>query len=883
MFWKRGQGGILLTEKPLSADKSTSSSSNLAAFFRLKSRKSSSIRLVLLALLIAVSTWLYFISVTFQLDLIKTGQDNLFEELKLANYNPLFGDYLRDLLPSPHKNFNVSDYFIHSENYEPLLQKYGLATLLSELSFQERCDLYFSELYNNEPNWKLNPNLDFNNDVEQIKSFTVFRMDHVIYDSRELGIDPSELHFSEEKEEEIRQKYRKRLQKTRQDEQSLHSHLTHFKVFNKCYLTSNQPRVRKQVKKFEKVQKEALRSIDLEASPQIAEIMHSAPKQNFSSCSDLEKRVYPWLTGKLPKYIRWDGSIFDGEIPKMCKFIGGDCTSPPSEPIVKSSLTGNTACFLNVMRQQLNGKGIALTIDNRHVEITIRLIRLLRFYGNTLPIQIVYIKGVSEESRHQLIKAARSPFTDSHGNKLVEQELWFVDVSQAIYSKYYKKFSKFGNKILATLFNSFEELMLIDSDTVMFQPPKYFFNLDQYKEFGAFFYRDRSAEFRGKSDAMFFRKMMPSLLDTAIFDIPQVTNYTLDRELFNGLTHYTESGLVMINRNRHFLQALTMAQISFMAPVQKRVYGDKELFFLSLTIYGEESYDFNKHFAASIGVVTPVEERLEEVKQDIKNSNRNYVKNSFESKEICSNHPAHISDADNHTLLWINSGFKHCGQSALVNYNYEFKHKNRYSKYDTLEKFKNLFNLKLEIKEAIIPPFDVELGLEAHNDDFEPSQSWNKLQHSCTGYTWCAYSLIGGDFNDFHDKKTKNNFQLGIYVQFTDHEIRRFNELGDIWMSDFDFRSERKINLDKIKKITDKILSWGLLFFTIYAAYQIVTKTYLNWRLITRYVIQVGAFALDLAKWGIAKLHLYYFLDTLLDKTISFLVFLRSKVPQEKD
>ncbi|CAH2352361.1 putative alpha-1,3-mannosyltransferase Mnn14p [[Candida] railenensis] len=872
MFWKKRQGGILLTQSHFSADKSPNSSSNLATFFRLKSRKFSSIRYALLALLIIISTWLYSISETFQLDLIKTGQDTLFEELKLANYNTLFIEYLKSLLPSPHKNFK-SDYFIHSENYDSLLQKYGLATMLSELSFQERCDLYFSELYRNEPNWKLNPNIKLKYSYKQLKSFTDFRMENVMYASRKLGIEPSELHLSEEKEEEIRQRYSKRLEKAKQDEQSLHSHLTHLKVFNKCYLTSNQPRVRKEVKEFEKVQKDALRSIELKSSPQIAKIVHSAPKYKFSSCSDLERRVYPWLTGKLPKYIRWDGRIFNGEIPKMCKFIGEDCSSPPYEPIVESSLTGNTACFLNEMRQQLNGKGIALTIEDRHVEITIRLIRLLRFYGNTLPIQIVYIKGVSEESRNQLIKAARSPFTDSHGNKLVEQELWFVDVSQVMYSRYYKKFSRFGNKILATLFNSFEELMLIDSDTVLFQSPEYFFNLDQYKKFGAFFYRDRSAEFRGKSDAMFFRKMMPSLLDTAIFDIPQVTKYTLDRELFHGLNHYTESGLVMINRNRHFLQALTMAQISFMEPVKERVHGDKELFLLSLTIYGEESYEFNKHFAASIGVTTPLEERLQEVKQDVMNSNRDYVKNSFESKEICSNHPAHISDADNHTLLWINSGFKHCGQGARVNYDDEFRNKNRYSKYDTMEKFKELFNSKLEIKEAIIPPFDVKLGMYAHNDDFEPSWAWNKLQHSCRGYTWCAYSSIGG---------SESNFQSGIYVQFTDDEIDRFNELGDIWMSDFDFRSERQINIDKIKKIAVKSLPCGLLFFVVYTAYKTVRMIFSNWRRIASYVIHFGAFSLGLIKWGIEKLYLRYILETILGKTISFLVFLKSKLRKEE-
>lgn len=612
MLWKKGQNFILLSDK-------NSLSSIYNTHLRFKNRKSWSLRVLTLVWLLIIGVWLYSVSSNFELDQLLRGQDGLFQALELANFNPLFSDYLRKLLPEPHKNFRSSENLIHSEIYDPIIKDYGLSTILNDLSFNERCELYFNELYKNEPNWKLDPYHRYNKDVEQMKSFSEFHLDHVLYDSRELGIDPSELHFSEAKEREIKQKYDKMHKKMRRDEQSLHTHLTHFKIFNKCFLTSNSGLVKSEIDTFVTSQKQSLKEMGIDSSQQELQEIGTLPKQNFSSCDDIERRVYPWLTGKLPKYIRWDGTIHDGSIPQICTYTGENCEELPVEAPIESMLTGNKQCFLNNMRTQLNGKGIALTIDDRHTEITIRLIRLLRYHGNRYPIQIVYILWVSEESRKQLIKASREMLTDQNGNELVQQELWFVDVSQSLHKKYYVKFRSFGNKILATLFNSFAELMLVDSDTVMLQSPDYFFNMPQYNEHGAFFYRDRSAQYRTKSDAMFFRKMMPSLLDTAIFDFPQVTNYTLDRELFNGLTHYMESGLVMVNRKRHFLQALTMAQISFMDPINKRVHGDKELFFLSLTIYGDEGYSFNKNFAASIGVETPIEERLVEVKKKSRN------------------------------------------------------------------------------------------------------------------------------------------------------------------------------------------------------------------------------------------------------------------------
>lgn len=46
----------------------------------------------------------------------------------------------------------------------------------------------------------------------------------------------------------------------------------------------------------------------------------------------------------------------------------------------------------------------------------------------------------------------------------------------------------------------------------------------------------------------------------------------------------------------------------------KRVYGDKEMFWLSLSIIGDENYQFNSHPAAAIGQLTTYQERVKHLK-----------------------------------------------------------------------------------------------------------------------------------------------------------------------------------------------------------------------------------------------------------------------------
>lgn len=516
----------------------------------------------------------------------------------------------------------------------------------------------------------------------------------------------------------------------RQEEKTLHDYFTHLKIYNKCYLDSPED------SKFIKEQRKLMSSKSL-VNFGISDLLQF-------TCRELEERLYPWLSFEMPVYMKWDGTTT--RFPKKQSKMMDRFTKP---------------CFLSNFKNNLKGRGIVFTISDSHLELTIRLIKLLRALKNTLPIEVIYYKDLSESSRSKLIEVCRSEFK-SDNSVLPPQDISFIDVSTAVKPKYIDKFGNFGNKILATLFNSFEEMILMDADTVVLEKPEFFFGLRKYQKTGTMFYKDRLAvEYRPKSDLMFFKKMMPSLMDSLFFNIPQTTGYTLDRKFFQGLNHYMESGLVVINRQRHFSQALIMAQLIFHLPVQARVYGDKELFWIAFVVSGNENYSFNDHFLAAIGYVTPDIERL---------------RSKYNAQEVCSNHPAHINDEDSHSLLWFNSGFQHCGQNDKVNFKREFEAGKRYTHLKSIVEFESFFKNRLVIRDAVIPPHDI---IEADNLEEEPSRSWTNMRDYCAGYTWCGYSKIGGLYD--RDQK-KYNVQTGILIHFTKSEIEKFERLGDVWI-----------------------------------------------------------------------------------------------------
>lgn len=723
------------------------------------------------------------------------------------NAQQFISNYIEQLLPPPHKDFDKK-YLVHADNYDTLIKKFGLPRILKDFTFQERCDIYFKMLYMEDPNWKIDPGFDYIFDRGGINGWPKYLDDkskeYKKKQAEELKVDESTIQITEEFKNEMKAKYEALRIQTFFEEQKMHNTITNVKLFNKCYLSKLTSKT-SLTDAFIRQQKLDLQDLPFESKDSNFVGLDSKDRANFkkytfNSCGDLESRIYPWLSKKLPTFTRWDGTVLKDQLPRMCKYIDGLACDSDYKRIptpVKSSLTGGQACFLDHFKSQLNGQGLAMTInEGPHLEISIRLIRLLRSLDTNLPLQIVFNDPISQEAMDQMVKAARTEFYDQNGRALAELELWFVDVREALSESDRGRFGGYSNKILATLFNSFSEMMLLDADTVIVQPPEYFFNLPKFKQHGTLFFKDRNAlERRPKDDTLFFRKLMPSDMDTIFFNFPQITGYTLDRNFFQGINHYMESGLVMINKRRHFTQAFMMTQLNFIRPANGRIYGDKELFWLAMTLIGDESYYFNKLACAAIGIETPESERVNHAPKG---------KTSFKSREICSNHPAHINGEDEHTLLWFNSGFQFCGQVDKVDFVQDFNQKFRYMLMESVEQFTQVMKGKIIIKEAVVPPDNIDLGLEAKNDEHEPDRGWINPRMYCNGYTWCAYSSIGGNLMDSIKKEMTTSMQSGYFIQFNEDEIARTGYLGDVWMSEFDFRSNKRKQEDLKKAQEDK-------------------------------------------------------------------------------
>ncbi|QWU85895.1 hypothetical protein CA3LBN_000113 [Candidozyma haemuli] len=649
---------------------------------------------------------------------------------------------------------SMSHITTRSSAYDEVLSSISMFDFLKKYSFDQRCSIYFNHLSKSDPDWLIHPNEVVSYDKTAFQSFKTYQesrqKDHkkLVEEAEKFG-RPAPEPLSDT---QIRHDYQKLWKEVDASEQRLHDFLAHVRIFDKCYVQSQNKAIYRNDTSYVKRQQYFLsKNVDYLADPD--EVVDGSIYRDKTSCSQIESKVFPWLTMEYPEFTRHNGekAYFPGNNYRVHE---------------------NKGCFLNEFKNRLNGKGIVMTFNDDHVDDAIRLIKVLRFLGNRYPIQIVYHSKLNDLSKAHIVKAARIKY-----DNYPTQDLWFVDASPAIEPQFIGKFNGFANKIMATLFNSFEEMVFLDADTVLLQHPDFLFKLKKYINSGTMFYKDRSTfNFRERENSVLFHKLMPSLDDGFVFNINQIKNKTLDNEFFLGFENYMESGLVVINKKKHFIQPFMMSVLNFYQPITARLYGDKELFWLSLVLAGDENYEFDDNFAAAIGEMTPETERHKDINQ---------IK-SFKSKELCSSHPSHISDTDNQTLVWFNSGFRFCGNvDKGVKFQEEFNSNRRFTKYKTVQEFETFFRSKLKILHAIIPPFDRNRE-KAKNLEHEPEAAWHMMNY-CKNYLWCAYSSLGGYFEE--DGETKSNLIEGTVIKFSDEQIKHIDEVGDVWMMETELYS----------------------------------------------------------------------------------------------
>lgn len=677
-------------------------------------------------------------------------------------------------------NNNLDDLLAKKNNwkfqsnvYNQLFTDHSIESVLS-LSFNQRCELLVRNVISQKVSWAFDPLETFEINYES-KDYIQFIQEEGLKLTEEFERTKNNLKYKTSLNNFLKDEYK--TIRSKQYEQKIIDQLTIVRIFNKCFIHNDQRDRNNLLERLIQEQQKQVanaNSANVQSELKLTENekMVEALAEDYTT---LGKRVYPWISQQFPLYERWNGDSYYH--PPNYEEILKDETHKGETPTTRY-LTSQI--FLNQFKDTSNGKGIVLSITEKHIDDTVNLIRLLRALNNKLPIQIIYFDDLSQSSKTKLLRAARgeiNKFPKSYEKvyngkqpSFPPQEVWFVNIYESVNPRYRNLFKKFDFKLLASLFNSFDEFMLIDADTILVKRPEFFFKQQAYQQAGAFFFKDRTPLLkRPITDGQFLDKMGPSAIDSMMFDIPMMSQYTTHRELFKGLRLYMESGLVMIDKRRHFSSILMMIQLKFIHPISGSMWGDKELFWLGFAINGDENYKFNNRFAAAIGQLTSSQYRKG---KDGKTLN---------AKEICSSHPGHISDDDDRSLLWFNSGFRFCHEANNLNYEKESKNSEILKSLNGPLEFEKYYSDPLRITHAIVPPLNKNLQ-KMYNYDEEPADGWTS-EPNCNKYMWCAYSSIGGRTSP--EENSHKETLDGLLIDYTPEEIAYFNYLGDVWVGNY--------------------------------------------------------------------------------------------------
>ncbi|CUS25246.1 LAQU0S50e00100g1_1 [Lachancea quebecensis] len=459
--------------------------------------------------------------------------------------------------------------------------------------------------------------------------------------------------------------------------------------------------------------------------------IHKSAPYGDLDIEKIEKKLFPLFTGDLPVFQRWDGLVVEG-FPGQNEVLGSEGTASKIHRASQWS-------FWRHLKESMYGRGIVISLGENGVSDVKRLLKVLKATGNKLPIQLVHKGDLTKAAMQDIIKVGRGDFNleierqfQSIGNP---QDIWFVNAERTLTSSSSHLFQRFSNKWIASLFNSFEEMILMDCDAVPFLEPELFLNATEYKETGAFFFKDRLIdECLKKKDLKFYQKLFPLENEYSLFGLLHPLDAVNQRMFFEfGHKHIMESGVVVLKRGDHLPGLLISTCLQLWKETSEPFYGDKEFFWLGQSISGNDGYRFNAHPAGALGVLNQdADENLE---------------------YICSTQPAHFSR--NLQLLWLNGGARKC---KIPSWNMDFsKHKFLRQKYDSAEKLKDFYESPINVNGAIIPPRSELSILQKINGVRSGFQKCTRL--GCAGYTWCAYNqrLDGkGKTIHFHQSEVDN-------------------------------------------------------------------------------------------------------------------------------
>lgn len=395
-----------------------------------------------------------------------------------------------------------------------------------------------------------------------------------------------------------------------------------------------------------------------------------------------------------------------------------------------------------------NGKGIITTMAPDEVDIFIRLVKILDKLENKIPVQIIVTNTDDMNNiRTQLCNKIEN----------TKQDIQIIDCSNVLNESFVtQKVTGYLNKWIATIFNTFDEFIFIDVDSIPFKPPSEFFKISNYKKHNMHMYRDRNLGYilLEKRCKRSFANLEPSNIEYDL--IGTKWKYTLKSstlnpandntieeaiydDFFNRLQlHQVDSGLVIIKKNKETFGSLLMSFLLNTADVTNDcIHGDKEYFWLGPLISGID-YSIDSFKPGAIGGLY----------ESIVNDNTKKI-------GVCSTQIGHYNNQNE--ILWINGGLKNCKNPNAAKNDFSVYQEFTTVRYENINKLQAIYDSALYIDGIVIPD---------QNED-----GWVQTRE-CAQFRFCATV----------DVYNSNNKPIsGQYIHFTERQVQLYKEFSEIW------------------------------------------------------------------------------------------------------
>jgi hypothetical protein len=183
------------------------------------------------------------------------------------------------------------------------------------------------------------------------------------------------------------------------------------------------------------------------------------------------------------------------------------------------------------------GRGIVVLVGNNHAHFLLASIPTIRTLGCELPIEIMYLGDGDLRKDYRVELEALPGVTTRDLSMMVDDEGW--------------ELGGWAGKPFSILLSSFNEVILIDADSLFFVNPEAFFDDEDYVRTGALFFRDRLIFPESK------REWLQEILSEPI------SKQVMQNRLWTGESgHMQESGIVVVDKWRHFHALLLVCTLN---------------------------------------------------------------------------------------------------------------------------------------------------------------------------------------------------------------------------------------------------------------------------------------------------------------------------------